>query len=74
MIQSHISSITNCEVVLKLERFFHLSGQSFGLNSSIGLGYLPIIGAFSKSRCTARKGYLNGGYIVPQERSGVEAI
>ena len=34
MIRSHIGSTRDCEVVLKLERFSHLSGRSFGL----GLG------------------------------------
>ena len=37
MIRSHIGSIKGCEVVLKLVRFFNLSGRSFGL------GYLSLI-------------------------------
>ena len=41
MIRSHISSIKEYGVVL--ERFFHLSGRSFGLGSSIGLGYLSLV-------------------------------
>ena len=43
MIRSHIGSTQECEVVLKLERFSHLSGWSFGLGSSIGLGYLSLV-------------------------------
>ena len=30
-------------MVLKLERFSHLSNRSFGLDSSIGLGYLSLV-------------------------------
>ena len=41
--QSHISSTRNYGVVVKLERFSHLSGRSFGLSSPIGLGYLSMI-------------------------------
>ena len=38
MIQFHIGSTRDCKVVLKLKRFFHLSGRSFGLDSLIGFG------------------------------------
>ena len=34
MIRFHIGSIRDCEVILKLKRFSHLLGRSFGL----GLG------------------------------------
>ena len=37
MIRSHVGFTQECGVVLKLERFSHLSGQSFGLGSPIGL-------------------------------------
>ena len=37
MILSHIGSTQECGVVLKLERFSHLSGRSFRLGSPIGL-------------------------------------
>ena len=37
MIQSHIGSTQECGVVLKLERFSHLSGRFFGLGSPIRL-------------------------------------
>ena len=37
MIRSHIGSIQECGVVLKLERFSHLLDRSFGLDSPIGL-------------------------------------
>ena len=40
MIQSHIGSTWSCGVILKLERFSHLSDQSFGLGFPIELGYL----------------------------------
>ena len=40
MIGSHIGSIRNCGMLLKLERFSNLSGQSFGFDSPIRLGYL----------------------------------
>ena len=46
MIWSHIGSIRNCGVVLKLDRFFHLSDWSFGLNSLIELGYLSLVLSF----------------------------
>ena len=35
MIQSHISSTQGYEVILKLERFSHLSSRSFRLDSII---------------------------------------
>ena len=40
MIRSHIGSIQECGMVLKLERFSHLSGRSFGLGSPIELEIL----------------------------------
>ena len=43
MIRSHIGSTKECGVVLKLERFSHLSGQSFGLGSLIGLEALSLV-------------------------------
>ena len=43
MIRSHIDSTQVCGVVLKLERFFHLSGQSFELGYSIGLKALLLV-------------------------------
>ena len=35
MIRSHIGSTQECGIVLKLERFSHLSGRSFGLGSPV---------------------------------------
>ena len=55
MIQSHINSTQECEVVLKLKRFSYLSNQSFGLGSPIGQG--PIIGTFIESQYVAGEGY-----------------
>ena len=43
MIPSHIDSIQKCRVVLKLERFSHLVGRSFGLGSLIGLEALSLV-------------------------------
>ena len=43
MIRFHISSIRNYGVVLKLERFSHLSDRSFGLGFPIGLRYLSLV-------------------------------
>ena len=43
MIRSYINSIRNCGMVLKLERFSHLSGRPFALGSPIGLGYLSLM-------------------------------
>ena len=43
LIRSHIGSIRNCGVVLKIEEFSHLSSRSFGLDSPIGLGYLSLM-------------------------------
>ena len=42
MIRSHIGSTQECGTVLKLERFSHLSCQSFGLSSSIELEALAV--------------------------------
>ena len=45
-------------VILKLERFSHLSDWSFGLGSSIGLGYWYV----------TENGYLEEGFSnVPRE-------
>ena len=43
MIQSHISSTQKCGVILKLERFSHLSGRSFGLSFPIGFEALSLV-------------------------------
>ena len=43
MIQSHIGSTQECEVVLKFERFSYLSGRSFELGSPIGLEALSLV-------------------------------
>ena len=43
LIRSYISSTRNCGVVVKLERFSHLAGQSFRFGSSISLGYLSLV-------------------------------
>ena len=43
MIRSHIDSIRNCGVVLKLEIFSHQSGQSFWFHYPIWLGYLSLV-------------------------------
>ena len=37
MIRSHIGSTQEYRVILKLEKFSHLLGRSFGLGSLIGL-------------------------------------
>ena len=42
MIRFHTGSIQKCRVVLKFERFSHLSGQSFRLGSPIGLEALSV--------------------------------
>ena len=49
MIRSHIDSTQKYEMVLKLERFSHLSGRSFGLGFSIGLEVLSLILSFRVS-------------------------
>ena len=38
-----ISVLHESGVILKLKRFFHLSGWSFGLNSYIGLEYISLV-------------------------------
>ena len=43
LIRSHIGSAQECEVVLKLHMFSHLSGRSFGLGSLIGLEALSLV-------------------------------
>ena len=55
MIQFYIGSTQECGVVLKLERFSHLSGRSFGLGSPIGLD------ALSDSLCRKLVGGTNHG-------------
>ena len=42
MIQSHIGYTQECGVVLKLERFSHLSNRSFELGYPIGLESLSL--------------------------------
>ena len=49
MIRSHIGSTSDYGAILKLDRFSHISNQSFGLGSPIGL-WLLIIGTFIESR------------------------
>ena len=61
-------------MVLKLERFFHLSGQSFGLGSLIGLRYLLLVISLKVNRCIAGKGYLQGATWCPKRGSFVKAI
>ena len=73
MIQSYIDSIRNRGMILKFERFSHLSDQSFGFGSSIRF-VVPIIGAFIESQCVAGNGYLEEGYLVPERGSKVKAI
>ena len=60
MIRSHIGFIKGCEVVLKLVRFFNLSGRSFGL------GYLSLILSLramreSYPKCEPTSGFSRGG-------------
>ena len=43
IIRSHINFTRDCGMVLRFERFSHLSGQSFWLGFSIGLGYLSLM-------------------------------
>ena len=43
MIRSHIDSIKNCEVILKLKRLSNILGQSFGLGSPIEFEYLSLV-------------------------------
>ena len=43
MIRSQVGSTRDCGVILKLERFSHLSVWSFGLGSFIGLEYLSLV-------------------------------
>ena len=43
VIQSHIDSTQDCRVVLKLDRFSHLSSRSFRLGSQIGLEDLSLV-------------------------------
>ena len=43
MIRFHIGFIQEYGMVLKLERFFHLLGRSFGLSSPIGLKVLSLV-------------------------------
>ena len=50
------SSIRDHGVVLKVERFFHLSCRSFGFDSFIGFGYLSLV--FSLRANVVGKEYL----------------
>ena len=43
MIRSYIGSTQECGIVLKIERFSHLSGQYFGLGSPIGFETLSLV-------------------------------
>ena len=43
MIQSYIGFTQEYEVILKLERFFHILGRSFGLGSPIRLEALSLM-------------------------------
>ena len=56
MIRFHIGSTRDCEVVLKVKRFSHLSGRSFGF--SLGTYHW----CFHCLRI-ARKDYLEEGYL-----------
>ena len=60
MIRSHISSTQKCRVVLKLERFSHISDLFFRLGSAIGLEALLVY--YLKTRVYLKKNmfkYLN---------------
>ena len=50
-------------MVLKLERFSHISNQFFGLDSPIRLEYLSLV--LSLRFDVVGKGYLEEGYPVP---------
>ena len=64
IIRSHIGFTQKCGVVLKLERFSHLSGQSFGLSFLIGLEALLLVLSLRVS--VAGEGYLEKRYLVHQ--------
>ena len=53
-VRSHIGSIRDCGVVLKVERFSHLLDRSFGLGSFIMLGYLSLVFSLRVSRLRER--------------------
>ena len=66
-------------MILKFERFSHLSDQCFGLSSPIELEVLSFISlvAFIESRYIAGEGYLGNGYLeegypVPQRWVWIE--
>ena len=57
-------------MVLKLERFSHLLGQSFGLGSPIGLKALSLVLSLRRYITGERylgKGYLEEGTKYPKE-------
>ena len=58
MIRFHIGSTRDYEVVLKLERFSHLSGRFFGLRLSTYHWCFHCL-------CIAGNDYLEEGYLVP---------
>ena len=43
MIHSQIGSTRDCGMILKLEKFSHLSSRSFGLSFPIRFGYLSLV-------------------------------
>ena len=53
MIRSHIGSKLECGVVLKFERFSHLSGRSFGLGYPIRHEALSLV--LSLRACTLQE-------------------
>ena len=61
-------------MILKLERFSHLSDWSFGLGSLIGLRYLSSVISLKVNQCIAGKGYLQGATWCPKRGSFVKAI
>ena len=73
MIRFHIDFTRNRGMILKLERFSHLSDQPFELDSPIGFGE-PIISAFIESRCVIGNGYLEEGCLMLERGSRVKAI
>ena len=61
-------------MVLKLERFSHISGQSFGLGSLIGFRYLLLVISLKVNQCIPGKGYLQGATWCPKRGPFVKAI
>ena len=62
MIRSNINSTRNYGVVLKLERFSHISGRSFWLGFLIGFEWLSLVLLLRVD--ISEKGYLETGYPV----------